>query len=366
MRHPFLRRLARAALARTLSPEDIVAVIPWERIGGPRDSEDLARAAGTMLEKLSSDVVADHLYEKLTAGPTESGWTAQMAALHERWRPRGLQVLPEHFYTPVFDPERLTDSVWSARFETGVRYDAGEQLSLWRRVHRFGDELAAFPEDPDGLPDEARRFFWRNSEFSHQDAVLYYSLIRHLRPARVIEVGGGFSTLLAAEAAARNGQTRIDCIEPYPRPFLATEIPGVRLHAASVLEVPLDFFRDLADGDILFIDCSHVSKTGSDVNHLLLRVVPSLRSGVWVHVHDIFLPFEYPREWPLQRLYFNEQYVLAGLLANSAALEVMIANYFLMRVAPAALREFSVPGRNVSLGGASFWMRTRPAGAMAE
>ncbi len=252
----------------------------------------------------------------------------------------------------------LPESVWSGRFDTGVRYDAEEQLSQWRRVHRFADELASFPEDPEGPPDEARRFFWKNPMFSHQDAVLYYSLIRHLRPARVIEVGAGFSTLLAAEAAAKNGQTRIDCIEPYPRPFLASGIPGVHLHAAPVQEIPLEFFRELSDGDILFIDCSHVSKTGSDVNHLLLRVVPSLQPGIWVHIHDVFLPFEYPIDWARQGLYYNEEYVLAALLANSKALEVVIGNYFLSRVAGAALAEFSVPGRDVSVGGASFWMRT--------
>ena len=317
------------------------------------------RLTRALLEKMPPDAVEDHLFDRLTAGLTKPDWTLALIALHERWRPRGVQVLPEHYYTPVFDPEGLPESVWSRRFDTGVRYDAEEQLSQWRRVHRFADELASFPEDPEGPPDDPGRFFWKNPVFSHQDAVLYYSLIRHLRPARVIEVGAGFSTLLAAEAAAKNGQTRIDCIEPYPRPFLTRGIPGVRLHAAAVQEIPLELFGELSDGDILFIDCSHVSKTGSDVNHLLLRVVPSLGPGVWVHVHDIFLPFEYPREWALQRMYFSEQYVLAALLANSARLEPVIGNYFLSRVAPAALAQFSVPGRDVKVGGASFWMRTR-------
>jgi hypothetical protein len=256
------------------------------------------------------------------------------------------------------EADRLPEGVWSGRFDTGVRYDAEEQLSQWRRVHHFADELASFPEDPEGSADEPRRFFWKNPMFSHQDAVLYYSMIRHFRPARVVEVGAGFSTLLAAEAAAKNGQTRIDCIEPYPRPFLARGIPGVRLHAVPVQEIPLEFFRGLSDGDILFIDCTHVSKTGSDVDHLLLRVVPSLQPGIWVQVHDVFLPFEYPIDWARQGLSYNEEYVLAALLANSKALEVVIGNYFLSRVAGAALAECSVPGRDVSVGGASFWMRT--------
>jgi hypothetical protein len=256
------------------------------------------------------------------------------------------------------EAECLPGGVWSGRFDTGVRYNAEEQLSQWRRVHHFAEELASFPDDPEGSPDQARRFFWKNPMFSHQDAVLYYSLIRHLRPARVIEVGAGFSTLLAAEAAAKNGQTRIDCIEPCPRPFLASGIPGVHLHVAPVQEIPLEFFGELSDGDILFIDCSHVSRTGSDVNHLLLRVVPSLRPGVWVQVHDVCLPFEYPLDWALRPLDFNEEYVLAALLANSRTLEVVIGNCFLSRVAGAALAEFGVPGRDVKVGGASFWMRT--------
>jgi len=339
-----LRRFVRRALRDRFSPSEIAAAVPWGRI-----LRDGPAARG----------LYDALLDDLLEGRATPGWTPSLAALHEQWRPRGVQVLPEHFYTTVFDPDRLPREVWDGRFEAGVAYDAEAQPALWRDAHHFADELAEFPDEADGSPDDAERFFWKNSEFSHQDAVLYYSLIRRLRPARIVEVGAGFSTLLASAAAAKNGSTAIACVEPYPRPFLARGLPGVTLHASPVQQAPPELFSTLSDGDVLFIDCSHVSKTGSDVNHLFLRIVPSLAPGVWVHVHDVFLPFEYPIDWPRQRLYFNEQYVLAALLAHSATLEVKIGNYFLIRVAGPALREFSVPGREVGLGGASFWIRTR-------
>jgi hypothetical protein len=91
---------------------------------------------------------------------------------------------------------------------------------------------------------------------------------------------------------------------------------------------------------------------------VLLRILPRLAPGVFVHVHDIFLPYEYPREWLDQRLYWNEQYVLAALISHSKKLEVLAANHFLMREAIHRLYQVSVPGVPLKTGGASFWMRT--------
>lgn len=130
--------------------------------------------------------------------------------------------------------------------------------------------------------------------------------------------------------------------------------------ARPVQELPVSVFKDLGPSDILFIDGSHISKTGSDVNHLFLRVLPKLPKGVLVQVHDICLPFEYQRVWSEDFLsYWNEQYVLAGLLANSVKYEVLLGVYFLQRCCPEALKPFvpAVPG--VLPGGGSLWLRSR-------
>jgi hypothetical protein len=223
-------------------------------------------------------------------------------------------------------------------------------------VHKFAAELSDFPvQQPSEGPPV---FHWENSEFSHHDAVLYYSILRAHRPRRVVEIGGGFSTLLASAAAMRNGATEVVCVEPYPRPFLSAGLPRVALMGMPVQEAPMSTFDALGEGDVLFYDGTHVAKTGSDVNHVLLRILPRLAPGVFVHVHDIFLPFEYPREWLEQRLYWNEQYVLAALVSHSRKFQVLAANHFLMREAIDRLYRLSVPGIPLKTGGASFWMRT--------
>ena len=130
--------------------------------------------------------------------------------------------------------------------------------------------------------------------------------------------------------------------------------------ARPVQESPDSVFLDLEPSDILFIDGSHITKTGSDVNHLFLRILPRLPKGVIVHIHDICLPFEYPQYWSQEvYCYWNEQYVLAALLANSTKYEVLLGVYFLQKTDIETLRPYvpQVPG--VKPGGGSLWLRAR-------
>ncbi len=313
-------------------------------------------------DRPASDLTAIELYDLLCQrvlhDPANPSWTPELVELHRHSLDRRLVVMPEHFYTPVFSPYTTKEAVWEGTFEAGATYDPGAQLALLERIHRFRDELAGFDVTPP-VPDEAKlcRFYWRNTEFSHGDASVYYSLLRHLRPNRVIEVGGGFSTLLASHAAERNGNTRVLCIEPYPRSFLERGLPLVTLDRRLAQDVEMEVFDELCDGDILFIDSSHVVKTGSDVVHLFLRVLPLLKAGVWVHIHDVFLPFEFPRHWIEQRLYWNEQYLLAALISNSAKWEIRISNYYLQRTQSTEIYRFAIPEVGVAAGGGSFWLR---------
>jgi predicted O-methyltransferase YrrM len=306
---------------------------------------------------MSDAELFDLLAERVGHDPRRPEWTPALIELHRHSIDKRLVIIPEYFYTPVYAPDSLPEKAWSGTFDSGVRYDADEQLALMERVHRFHDELLLFDVEPSAPEPELTRFYWKNSEFSHGDAVLYYSLLRHLRPRKVIEVGGGYSTLLASAAAEKNGVTEITCIEPYPRPFLQKKIARVTLHKSLAQDLPPEFFDVLEENDVLFIDSSHVCKTGSDVNHLYLRVLPRLKTGVWVHLHDIFLPFEYPKAWVEQRLYWNEQYLLAALLAHSSKWEIAVANHFLFRTAVDRIYRFSLPSLGVAPGGASLWIR---------
>lgn len=225
-----------------------------------------------------------------------------------------------HFYSPVTDPAELSrrsGELWPERpVALGVDFEDAYQRHLLTEV--FPKFIGEY-DYPEVLPESAEltRFFTQNSQFSWLDARALFVLLRHWRPSRVIEVGSGFSSLLMADVNRRflGGQVDITCVEPYPRPFLRDDLPGLsRVIVDQVQRVALSEFERLDAGDILFIDSSHVAKTGSDVNHLYFQVLPRLRPGVLVHIHDIFLPHEYPKEWVLgENRSWNEQYLVHAL-----------------------------------------------------
>jgi predicted O-methyltransferase YrrM len=184
-------------------------------------------------------------------------------------------------------------------------------------------------------------------------------MIRHFQPRLIIEVGSGFSSLISAEAAAKNTNSALICIEPSPQDFLRKGLPGLRsLIEKRVEELDLEFFTQLDSNDILFIDSSHTVKIGGDVNYLFLEVLPRLKPGVIVHVHDIFFPFEYRRDWVKdERRFWTEQYLLQAFLTFNAEFEVLMCNSYLdLHYLEDVKSTFpNSPPR----GGGSFWMRRK-------
>ena len=176
---------------------------------------------------------------------------------------------------------------------------------------------------PYGEPAETGGFYLGNDYFEAVDAEVYHSLIRHYRPRQVLEIGSGNSTVVALRAAAMNrhegAETLVTCIEPYPEPGLRRSLQGAgKLIERPVQEVGFEVFEDLSRNDILFIDSSHVAKFGSDVVFEYLEVLPRLKPGVLVHVHDIFIPFDYPRKWIVdEHKFWNEQYLLQAFLCST-------------------------------------------------
>jgi hypothetical protein len=172
-----------------------------------------------------------------------------------------------------------------------------------------------------------------------------------------------------AQAAARNGKSNLICIEPFPREFVRKGFPGLQsLIEEKVQDINLEFFSQLESGDILFIDSSHTVKIGGDVNYLFLEVLPRLKPGVIVHVHDIFLPFEYRRDWVLDEFRFwSEQYLLQAFLTFNSEFEVVMANRYLahryredLKTAFPNLENVKPALPNpVKWGGGSFWMRRK-------
>ena len=291
----------------------------------------------------------------------------QFRELFRDWEQHGFHVTPVHFNQPIPDTRSLPETLWSRPSElVGIDMKEPRQRELLRSFSRFRDEYQRFPTGP---TKEQNRFYLGNRLFDGVDALVAYCMVRHFQPRLIIEVGSGFSSLALGEAASKNGCTPIICIEPFPRDFLRKGFPGLQtLIEKNVQEINLEFFSQLQSGDILFIDSSHTVKVGGDVNYLFLEVLPRLKPGVIVHVHDIFLPFEYRRDWVVDEFRFwSEQYLLQAFLSFNLEFEVLMANRYLahkyrddLKVTFANLANLEAV-RPSSLGwvGGSFWMRRK-------
>jgi predicted O-methyltransferase YrrM len=275
------------------------------------------------------------------------------------WERCGFHVTPVHFYQPIPDTKSLPEELWSRPSElVGIDMNQRAQLDLLQIFSRLRDEFQAFPTAPTAEQD---RFYLGNGLFDGVDALVAYCMVRHFQPRLIIEVGSGFSSLVLGQAAAKNGCAPLVCIEPFPREFLRKGFPGLQtLIEKNVQQIDLEFFSRLESGDMLFIDSSHTVKIGSDVNYLFLEVLPRLKPGVIVQVHDVFLPFEYRRDWVLDEFRFwTEQYLLQAFLTFSSQFEVLLGNYYLNHYHEQDLKAV-FPDLPRWIGG-SFWIRRRLA-----
>jgi hypothetical protein len=245
----------------------------------------------------------------------------------DRW---GYHIRPIHYYDPLPDFSQIKPGhTTQRRVSPAIDFDFPAQLKL---VQQLASSYAA---EVESLAQQSEYGFdFNNDYFGGLDAALYYALLRHLKPKRVIEIGSGFSTQIASRALKRN-QTeghngKLTCVEPYPAARLTEARLDIELIETPVEAIDLNLFKQLNSGDVLFIDSTHTVKFGSDVCREFLEILPNLREGVWIHVHDIFFPHEYPAKWVLQkRIAFNEQYLLEAFLAYNDAFRVAAAGYWL-------------------------------------
>ncbi|HVF56474.1 MAG TPA: class I SAM-dependent methyltransferase [Pyrinomonadaceae bacterium] len=279
------------------------------------------------------------------------------------WQRLGVHVVPNHFYQPIPDTRTLREDLWRNRSELGgINFNDGRQtelLALFRE--RYAAEYENFPREKTSAPQQ---YYTNNGAFESVDGEILYCMIRHFKPRRIFEIGSGNSTYLSAQAALKNTEEdgrecRLTAFEPYPNEVLRAGFPGLsELVERKVQDVPAEKFEELEAGDILFIDSSHVLKIGSDVQYEYLEILPRLRPGVIVHVHDIFLPAEYPREWVLDSYTFwNEQYLLQAFLAFNESFEVLWAGSYMHLVHPDKLEAAFVSYDRAKNWPGSFWMR---------
>lgn len=267
---------------------------------------------------------------------------------------------PGHFYSPVPNIRDIKENeggiFWRQGHLEGIDLNEDAQLDLLKTLTPMINDVT-LPTEP--RPD--MRYCTANPGYAGGDALTLQALLRHLRPSRYLEVGSGWSTALALDTNDRwlQGRMRVTCIEPFPDDLNRLLRPNddVEVIQAPVQRVGLDRFRELEPGDLLFIDCSHVVKTGSDSHYVITRVLPAVPPGVFIHIHDIFWPFEYPEDWVYEGRAWSEAYLLHAFLLFNPAFEILLFNDWLMHVHHELLEQ-EVPAMAPGAG-AALWLHRR-------
>ena len=242
----------------------------------------------------------------------------------------GVFPIRNHYYEPLFDYRALGDLLSEDRKLPGVDLNVPGQMAFLEKLV-FGPELASLRLD---VYKNDVEFCLDNPSFLSGDADILYQFVRAMQPRTIIEIGSGYSTKLARMAAVKNSEVggvpaRHVCIEPYEMPWLET-LGMIEVVRKRVEDCDINWGVELRTGDLLFIDSSHMIRPRGDVLKEYLEIFPQLASGVYIHIHDIFTPRDYPKAWLINDVRFwNEQYLLEALLSNTDRYEVVGALNFL-------------------------------------
>ena len=267
-----------------------------------------------------------------------------------------------HFYSPVVDVREIEldrDRIFGNRIPTCV------DLRAPRQIQQFSTLAPHFPTMPfsDG-PDGAHRYYYDNTSYGFGDACIYWAMLAALKPRTIIEVGSGFTSALALDAIDHFAlPTRCTFIDPNPGLLIQVATPIDPRHDVikePVQSIDLAVLDQLETNDLLFIDSSHVVKSGSDVHFELTEMLPRLRSGVIVHFHDVFYPFEYPYSWVVEKNHsWNELYFLHAFLMYNAAFEIVFFNDYFGKVHSDVVQDLvpAIAARMLLNPGGGLWLR---------
>jgi predicted O-methyltransferase YrrM len=235
-------------------------------------------------------------------------------------------VPPGHFFSAI-PSQQEREAYLNCDFENkplqGIRFNDQKQCELLNQLKQYYSECP-FPE----IKTAKYRYYFNNQSYNYTDGLILYSMIRHFKPERIIEIGSGFSScaMMDTNDVFRNGAIDLTFIEPYPdllRSLMRVADKNHTLLPIRLQEANLNLFQSLQENDILFIDSTHVSKLNSDVNRIFFELLPSLKKGVLIHFHDIFWPFEYPKEWIREGRAWSEAYLLRAFLEFNDSYEIV-------------------------------------------
>lgn len=241
-----------------------------------------------------------------------------------------------HFYSPIIsieDIKKRETEIWK-NVDTdgilGINLRTEEQKELVKQFTLYYNDIPFKDEKQNDI-----RYYFKNEYYSYTDAIILYSFIRHFKPKRIIEIGSGFSSAVMLDTNELFFENQIDLtfIDPYSERLVSLmkqeDKQRVKLIETDVQLIPVNIFQELQAGDILFVDSTHVTKTGSDVNYILFEILPVLNSGVLIHFHDIFYPFEYPKEWVFKGFNWNEDYILKAFLMYNTKFKIKVFSEYL-------------------------------------
>ena len=262
---------------------------------------------------------------------------------------------PGHFYSPVPDLQYVTSSagrIFGKDDMVGININAERQNEFLLKMIDLREDFKWPKHKTAGY-----RYHCANDYFIAPDAFSLYSMMMIVKPKRIIEIGSGFSSAVMMDTNERflDNTTTIDFIDPYPERLnsLVTDTDRstgrYNFHTNFIQNVDISLFGELEENDMLFVDSSHVSKVGSDLNHILFQIIPRLKKGVFIHFHDIFYPLEYPRDWVEKGIYWNEVYLIRAFLMYNSHFEIIFFNNYHVN--------FQYPGLEEPYTGGSLWLR---------
>jgi hypothetical protein len=249
---------------------------------------------------------------------------------------------PGHFYSPVpnlIEIEKDSSNIFIDKDLPGIDLNTENQIKL---LEEFKTYYPEYPYFSGNVSHQNLRYKKDDAWYRYSDCVFLYCMMRRFKPKRIFEIGSGHSSSIMLDINERffNNSIHHTFIEPYPEERLnklLTESDKISntIIKDKVQSVKPEIFNILDENDILFIDSTHVSKVGSDVNYLLFEVIPRLKPGVLIHFHDIFYPFELPQNWILEKKWFwNEIYLLRAFLTDNRKYEIVAFNTYLQKIRP--------------------------------
>jgi len=289
---------------------------------------------------------------------------ALTGAMTDQCYNKGALPMLVHFYSPIPDISDLqTRNIFSKKSKmNGIDFRELEQLDLLHELgSKYGQECD-WPIEPTSNEEE---FYLKNSSFSFGCASALHTMIRNFKPKNIIEIGSGYSSRVISGALDLNINEGHDCnyliIDPYPNEIIKNKLKHVSEITDKRVElVSPAIFDCLGENDILFIDSGHTVRTGSDVNFLILDIIPLLAKGVIIHFHDICLPYEYPEIYFTNaafRMFWTEAYLLQSFLAFNNSFEVLLAMNYLQTDHMDKFEQAFQKSKSNFLKSGSFWIK---------